>query len=120
MLSSKSLQKFKDVTPPSVVALAIRKCYATEDKSDNGGPKDLSLIKRIGVTLKHSSVLRHGVFSIYIPEIKSSMVSHLLRNHEFTEVIGDTIVTNVQVILELGITLDTKKQLLPEQWHYLL
>lgn len=54
---AKSYEVFeKESTPLSVVARAIRKCYSTEDKSDNGGEKDLALIRRVGVQSKHYSV----------------------------------------------------------------
>lgn len=46
-------------TPLSVVARAISKCYSIEHRLDDGGEKDIALIKKVAGTYKHMSVLRH-------------------------------------------------------------
>ena len=56
-------------TPLDFIKDGIRMCWASQDKSDSMGPKDLALIDRIANKNKHSSVLRH---SLYIFECTAS------------------------------------------------
>ena len=44
-------------TPLWVASKAIRKCWASEAKSDNGGTKDKELIERIGTRINTSQHL---------------------------------------------------------------
>ena len=83
-------------TPLWVCAKAIRKCWASEDKSDtiltnsygyenpkNGvvcGEKDKALINRIGNQNKHSSTLEHLVYSFDIDGISRACLQEVARH----------------------------------------
>jgi len=56
-------------TPLDFIKDGIRMCWASQNLSDEMGPKDLALINRIANKNKHSSVLRH---SLYIFQITAS------------------------------------------------
>lgn len=49
-----------------VCAHAIRTCWQSFDKSDNGGDKDKELIERVGNKYKHASTLEHLNYTFYL------------------------------------------------------
>lgn len=53
-------------TPLVICSDAIRTCWQSQDKSDNGGKKDQELIERVGNKFKHSSTLEHLVYNFTI------------------------------------------------------
>jgi len=53
-------------TPLVICSNAIRTCWQSQDKSDNGGEKDQELINRVGNKFKHSSTLEHLVYNFTI------------------------------------------------------
>ena len=57
-------------TPLEVCSHAIRTCWQSFDKSDNGGEKDRALIDRVGNKYKHSSSLNGSMlfssFRVYL------------------------------------------------------
>lgn len=59
---------------------ATRTCYDSLSKSDNGGAKDLELIKKVGNDFKHSSVLEHLVYSYEITGISRAALQKLARH----------------------------------------
>ena len=67
-------------TPLWVCSKAIRKCWASEDKSDNGGELDKALIHRIGNKHKHSSTLEHLNYSFDIDGISRACLQELARH----------------------------------------
>jgi thymidylate synthase (FAD) len=67
-------------TPLWVASKAIRKCWASEAKSDNGGEKDKELIHRIGNKNKHKSTLEHLVYSFDIDGISRACLQELARH----------------------------------------
>lgn len=89
-------------TPLWVCAKAIRKCWASEDKSDTMvdshgkgyylptmgsandiqecGPKDKELIERVGNKNKHSSTLEHLVYTLDIDGISRACLQELARH----------------------------------------
>lgn len=116
-----STEKVKELcTEPWVVARAIRKCYSTEDKSDNGGPKDLKLINTVGVISKHASVLRHGTIVVDTKHLSCIKTIDILRDSRFTYNSGKLIVTNLQQVLEMDVSISKKMEILPDYWHYLI
>ena len=72
--------KILHYTPLSVCALAIRKCWGSEDKSDNGGSKDKLLIDKVGNKNKHSSTLEHLVYTFEIKDISRALLQELARH----------------------------------------
>ena len=67
-------------TPLPVGAHAIRTCWQSFDKSDNGGEKDRELIDRIGNKFKHASTLEHLVYTFYIQGISRALLQELARH----------------------------------------
>ncbi len=67
-------------TPLAVCAHAIRTCWQSFDKSDDGGEKDLALIDRVGNKYKHSSTLEHLVYTFFISGISRALLQELARH----------------------------------------
>lgn len=67
-------------TPLIVCSNAIRTCYQSFDKSDNGGDKDKDLINRVGNVYSHSSTLEHLSFTFYIKGISRACLQELARH----------------------------------------
>ena len=70
----------KHYTPLEVCSNAIRTCWQSFDKSDNGGEKDKELIDRVGNKFKHASTLEHLVYSFYIQGISRALLQELARH----------------------------------------
>jgi thymidylate synthase ThyX len=60
--------KLLHVSPLKHIISGIRKCWKSEDKSDNGGAKDIGLIKRI-ISAGHTSTLEHGIVIVDIKDV---------------------------------------------------
>ncbi len=67
-------------TSLTVCANAIRTCWQSFDKSDNGGEKDRELIDRVGNKFKHASTLEHLVYTFYIKGISRALLQELSRH----------------------------------------
>jgi len=67
-------------TPLEVCAHAIRTCWQSFDKSDNGGKKDKELIDRVGNKYKHASTLEHLVYTFYIEGVSRALLQELARH----------------------------------------
>jgi thymidylate synthase (FAD) len=67
-------------TPLAVCAHAIRQCWDSHSKSDNGGPKDLELIDKVGNKHKHSSTLEHLVYTFDVQDISRALLQELARH----------------------------------------
>lgn len=67
-------------TPLLVCADAIRTCWQSFDKSDEGGEKDKELIDRVGNKFKHASTLEHLVYNFYIQGISRALLQELSRH----------------------------------------
>lgn len=61
-------------------AHAIRTCWQSYDKSDQGGPKDRELIDRVGNKFKHASTLEHLFYTFYIQGISRALLQELARH----------------------------------------
>jgi thymidylate synthase (FAD) len=64
----------------TVCATAIRTCWASHDKSDNGGEKDRDLIDRVGNKFKHASTLEHLTYTFYISGVSRALLQELARH----------------------------------------
>jgi thymidylate synthase (FAD) len=85
MLNIPILEKIMEITlihhtPLEVCAHAIRTCWQSFDKSDNGGEKDRALIDRVGNKYKHSSTLEHLVYTFYIEGVSRALLQELARH----------------------------------------
>ena len=67
-------------TPLTVCSNAIRTCWQSFDKSDNGGEKDRDLIDRVGNKFKHASTLEHLAYNFYIKGISRACLQELARH----------------------------------------
>jgi len=67
-------------TPLEVCAHAIRTCWQSFEKGDNGGEKDKALIDRVGNKYKHASTLEHLVYTFYIQGVSRALLQELARH----------------------------------------
>ena len=67
-------------TSLEVCAHAIRTCWQSFDKSDDGGKKDKELIDRVGNKFKHSSTLEHLNYTFYIQGVSRALLQELARH----------------------------------------
>lgn len=103
-------------TPLWVCAKAIRKCWASEDKSDTDletlgrivcGKADKALIARVGNKFKHSSTLEHLVYTFDIDGISRACLQELARHR-----IASYSVKSTRYTLKELKTATTEEQLL--------
>ena len=64
----------------NVCAHAIRTCWQSFDKSDDGGEKDRELIDRVGNKFKHASTLEHLSYTFYISGVSRALLQELARH----------------------------------------
>ena len=67
-------------TPLNICSHAIRTCWQSFDKGDNGGEKDVELIDRVGNKFKHASTLEHLYYNFYIQGISRALLQELARH----------------------------------------
>lgn len=67
-------------TELNICAHAIRTCWQSFEKSDNGGEKDKELIYRVGNRFKHASTLEHLHYTFYIQGISRATLQELARH----------------------------------------
>lgn len=72
--------KLLNYTPLWVCSNAIRTCWQSFDKGDNGGEIDVALIDRVGNRLKHASTLEHLHYNFYIKGISRALLQELARH----------------------------------------
>lgn len=72
--------KLLNFTPLWVCSNAIRTCWQSFDKSDNGGEIDKELINRVGNKFKHASTLEHLHYNFYIKGISRALLQELARH----------------------------------------
>ena len=66
-------------TPLIVSSKAIRKCWASENLSDDGGEKDLAVIERVGNKFNHKSTLRHCHITFDCNDVSTKTLLALTR-----------------------------------------
>ena len=67
-------------TPLNICSHAIRTCWQSFEKGDNGGEKDVELIERIGNKFKHASTPEHLSYNFYIQGISRALLQELARH----------------------------------------
>lgn len=72
--------KLLNYTPLWVCSNAIRTCWQSFDKGDNGGEIDIALIERVGNQLKHASTLEHIYYNFYIKGVSRALLQELARH----------------------------------------
>lgn len=68
-----------DYTKITNVMDSIRECYDSFDKSDNGGPKDRQLVKKI-IDSGHTSTLEHAVYHFKLSGFSRAVLQELSRH----------------------------------------
>lgn len=61
-------------------AHAIRTCWQSFEKGDNGGEKDRELIDRVGNKFKHASTLEHLTYTFYVQGVSRALLQELARH----------------------------------------
>ena len=90
-----------------VCAHAIRTCWQSFDKSDEGGEKDKDLINRVGNKFKHASTLEHLTYTFYISGVSRALLQELARHRMASPSVKSTRYT-LKELKESG-TIDYKK-----------
>ena len=67
-------------TPLNVCSHAIRTCWQSFEKGDNGGEKDVELIERVGNKFKHASTLDHLYYNFYVQGVSRALLQELARH----------------------------------------
>ncbi|OQX73562.1 MAG: thymidylate synthase (FAD) [Campylobacteraceae bacterium 4484_4] len=97
-------------TPLVVCANAIRTCWQSFDKSDNGGEKDRALIERVGNKFKHASTLEHLVYTFYIQGISRALLQELARHRMASLSVKSTRYTLKELKNEMPFTIEDRKR----------
>lgn len=100
-----TLQHF---TPLVICSDAIRTCWQSFDKSDNGGEKDRELIDRVGNKFKHASTLEHIVYNFYIEGISRALLQELARHRMASLSVKSTRYTLKELKDEAPFSVDDK------------
>ena len=69
-----------NITDLKICSHAIRTCWQSFDRGDNGGEKDIELIDRVGNKFKHASTLEHLNYTFYISGISRACLQELARH----------------------------------------
>jgi len=97
-------------TPLTVCSNAIRTCWQSFDKSDNGGEKDKELIDRVGNKFKHSSTLEHLFYNFYIKGISRALLQELARHRMASLSVKSTRYTLKELKNEEEFTVNDKQR----------
>lgn len=95
-------------TPLVICSDAIRTCWQSFDKSDNGGKKDRELIDRVGNKFKHASTLEHIVYNFYIEGISRALLQELARHRMASLSVKSTRYTLKELKDELPFSINDK------------
>ena len=98
--------KLLNFTPLWVCSNAIRTCWQSFERGDNGGEKDLALINRVGNEMKHSSTLEHIFYNFYIKGISRALLQELARHRMASLSVKSTRYTLKELRNEPEITSD--------------
>lgn len=97
-------------TPLVICSDAIRTCWQSFDKSDNGGEVDRALIDRVGNKFKHASTLEHIVYNFYVAGISRALLQELARHRMASLSVKSTRYTLKELKEELSFAIDNKER----------
>lgn len=97
-------------TPLVICSDAIRTCWQSFDKSDNGGEKDRELIDRVGNKFKHASTLEHIVYNFYIEGVSRALLQELARHRMASLSVKSTRYTLKELKDEVPFALEDKER----------
>ena len=92
-------------TPLNICSHAIRTCWQSFEKGDNGGEKDVELIERVGNKFKHASTLEHLSYNFYIQGISRALLQELARHRVASLSVNSTRYTLKELKKELKLEL---------------
>jgi len=95
-------------TSLEVCAHAIRTCWQSFDKSDDGGQNDKDLINRVGNKFKHASTLEHLTYTFYISGVSRALLQELARHRMASPSVKSTRYT-LKELKESSINIDYEK-----------
>jgi thymidylate synthase (FAD) len=96
--------KLMQHTSLEVCAHAIRTCWQSFDKSDDGGEKDKDLINRVGNKFKHASTLEHLTYTFYISDVSRALLQELARHRIASPSVKSTRYTLKELKDEISFT----------------
>ena len=64
----------------AVTSHAVRTCWQSFGRGDNGGEKDRKLIEKVGNKMGHASTLEHTSYTFYIQGISRAVLQELARH----------------------------------------
>lgn len=97
-------------TPLNICSDAIRTCWQSFDKSDNGGEKDRELIDRVGNKFKHASTLEHLVYNFYVEGVSRALLQELARHRMASLSVKSTRYTLKELKDEEPFSIDHKER----------
>lgn len=97
-------------SPLVICSDAIRTCWQSFDKSDNGGEKDRELIDRVGNKFKHASTLEHIVYNFYVAGISRALLQELARHRMASLSVKSTRYTLKELKEEEPFSIDHKER----------
>lgn len=97
-------------TPLVICSDAIRTCWQSFDKSDDGGEADRALIDRVGNKFKHASTLEHLVYNFYIEGISRALLQELARHRMASLSVKSTRYTLKELKEEEPFSIDHKNR----------
>lgn len=97
-------------TPLVICSDAIRTCWQSFDKSDNGGEVDRALIDRVGNKFKHASTLEHIVYNFYVAGISRALLQELARHRMASLSVKSTRYTLKELKEETSFAIDNKER----------
>lgn len=97
-------------TPLVICSDAIRTCWQSFDKSDNGGEVDRALIDRVGNKFKHASTLEHITYNFYIAGISRALLQELARHRMASLSVKSTRYTLKELKDEEPFSIDHKER----------
>jgi len=100
----------------AICATAIRTCWQSFDKSDNGGEKDKDLINRVGNKFKHASTLEHLTYTFYISGVSRALLQELARHRMASPSVKSTRYTLKELKDESSFTNGLSMSELKEQY----
>lgn len=97
-------------TPLVICSDAIRTCWQSFDKSDNGGEVDRALIDRVGNKFKHASTLEHIAYNFYVAGISRALLQELARHRMASLSVKSTRYTLKELKEEPSFSIDNKER----------
>lgn len=109
-------------TPLAVCSKAIRTCWDSHHKSDNGGERDKELIHRVGNKYKHKSTLEHLKIIFEVKKPNENLL-HIIQTNPYFKYLKYNdyfcVSTNVRAIQEANLDRTILQKLIPKDYTFL-